>query len=190
MRLKLLILGLVSILFFSMIATASEPRDYKLSVENVEYELVKTEGTSAQQTFEFYKITFSLHNDGPDDSDDLEVYIQESKEEDGFRTYRYGTVPAGETETFIFGDVDYDGTQWIVQGAAPHKVYVNYYPALSITDPLNYTKTSFNSGNYTFNIGDTASNNDSIPGFEILIVIGALITITFIKRKKKKYEDK
>jgi len=190
MKSKILILGIGSILFFCMLSATCNAGNYKLSVENCEYELVKTEGNTPQQTFEYYKVTFSLHNDGPDDSDQLEVTIQESREDDRERIKKYGTVPAGETETFIFGDVDYDDTQWIVQGAAPHKVYVNYYPALSITDPLNYTKTSFNSGNYTFNIGDTASNNDSIPGFEILILIGALITITFIKRKKKKFESK
>ena len=190
MKSKILILGIGSILFFCMLSATCNAGNYKLSVEKCDYELIKTVGTSPQTTFEYYKVTFLLHNDGPDDSDEMEVTIQESKEDDRESLRRYGTIPAGETETFIFGDVDYDGTQWIVQGAAPHKVYVNYYPTLSIIDPKNYTKTSFNSGNYTLNIGGTASNDDSIPGFEILIVIGALITVTFIKRKKEKFECK
>jgi len=187
MRLKLLILGLASILFFSMISTVNAQNNYKLSVEDVEYELIKTEGNSPQQHFEFYEITFTLYNEGPDESDSLEVYIQESKEADGFRIYRYGTVLAGDTETFIFGG---DEDPWIVEGAAPHKIYVNYYPREVITDPINYTKTPFNSGNYSFTIGDTATNDDSIPGFEALIVIGALVAIILIKRRKKKREDK
>lgn len=185
MKSKIVILTVVSVLFFCIFSVVCSAGSYKLTVEDCKYEKMETVGTSPQTTFVYYKVLFTLKNDGPDDSDELEVTIQESKEDDRERLKRYGTIPAGETVTFHFGDEDYDGTQWIVQGAAPHKVYVNYYPKLAITDPLNYTKTSFNSGNYTFNTGKTSSNGS--PGFGLLIMLGALSTVAYIRRKKKKY---
>ena len=191
MKLKLVIIGLVVVMFFNVFSsimvdtsTALGNKNYKLVVENCDYDLIKTVGNGPQTTFDFYKVAFTLHNEGPEDSDNIIVSIQESREDDKERVYRSGVIPAGESKTFHFGNPDYDDTQWILQATNTgksyrHKVYVNYYPAENTTKP-----SELNSGNYSFLIGAT-KNNDS-PGFELIIVFVAIFAIAYWHKKRRK----
>ena len=48
--------------------TARADKNYTLIVENCDYELVKTVGNGPQTTFDYYKVAFTLYNEGPEDS--------------------------------------------------------------------------------------------------------------------------
>lgn len=191
MKSKIVIIGLVIIMLFNIVPVlttdnckAYTNKNYKLEVEDCKYELVKTVGNGPQTTFDYYKVAFTLYNKGPEDSDNIIVTIQESKEPDRERLIRTGIIPSGESKTFYFGYKEIDDTQWIIQALNTgenyrHKVYVNYFPEDNTSRP-----TEFNSGNHTFLIGAT-SGNDS-PGFEVIIFIGAMIAIFVFKKKKKR----
>ena len=172
MSIGILLLGFFSIILFE--ECDAEDENHEISIVNKSYEVVKTEKLGTQ-TVIYFKISIILHNSGSATSEDITVSIWD--ENDGLKTPRNGTIPPGKSLPFVFGEND----DWMVIGLGEHNVNI-------IFSPTNESRTTqYNSGSATLAISkDDAINDNSSPGFEIILVVIAIVALMFFKRKNKR----
>ena len=159
----------LNILPLSIISAAD--RSYDIEVVSTDYNFLKTVG-SENQKFDYYNITIALKNNGPEVSDDITLKIWEKEEDANLSIHRNGTIKAGETKEFTFGD-------WVVYGTGEHTVMYEYYT--TNTSKMN----SYNSGSGSFNINDVSVKEKNTPGFELVLVLLAFVSIFLIKKRRK-----
>lgn len=152
----------------------AKDENHRIYIEDKSYDVVKIENVGTQKIV-YFKIIIILHNSGYGKSEDITVSIWD--EEDELNTIKNGTLPAGESRQFIFGDKD----DWMVTGLGEHNLNIAFYPT------NESQKTQYNSGFETFVIRTNNENiKDSLPGFEITFAFAAIaIFIFYIKKYKK-----
>lgn len=158
---------LVLIILLSINSLAES--NYDIEVVDTDYEFLET----MHQKFNKYDIIITLKNNGDEDSDDITIKVREENEGENLSVFRNGTVKAGETMQFSFED-------WIVSGTGEHTVIYEYFPTNENIETNNY-----NSGTGSFKINDGSVENEDTPGFELVLVLLAIISIYLIKRRKK-----
>lgn len=174
MKSKIFLLMLISILFFGVFSGVlteicnAEGRDYNISIEDTTYEVIKIDDSKATVVV-YYKISIVLHNSGNKISDDITLEMN-----DAFGVYlRNGTILPGGSREFVFDD-------WPLMGLGEHLIDISFYP----TD-LNIPREEYNSGSTSLVLSaDSKGDDKSTPGFEIILVITAIIVITFLGRKR------
>lgn len=167
----------IIILSLTIISTAEN--NYNIEVVETDYEFLNTVG-SENQKFNYYTIKIKLKNNGAAESDDITLTIWG---EDEIYTRRNGTIKAGKTVEFTFGDVDAPLDNWMVEGTGEHIVNYEYHP--TNTSKIN----DYNSGAGFFKITDGSldeENTSNTPGFDILLFLLALNFIFIIVKKIKK----
>ncbi len=165
------------LLVFSILtSTISQAQDNQYTIEFVgkEYNFLKTVGNDNQK-FNYYTITIKLKNTGFIESDDITLAIWEQNEGKQLATYRNSTIEPGETIEFTFGD---DETDWIVSGTGEHTVMYEYCPT-NTTRANNY-----NSGSGSFKINDGSLEEENTPGFQIIVILAALLAIILYRKKE------
>lgn len=175
MRSKLLTFGLVITLFLGVFLGVltdtcdAENGYYKISIEDISSEFIKTTKKGGV-TYVYFNIIVTLYNSGDIESDNITVELQ-----DEFGNYiNKGTIKAGETKMFIFGEHP-------LEGLGKHTLDVSYYP----TD-INIERTKDNTGSETFTVKHGNNNNDnSTPGFEFIFLISTVVFVFLIRKRKK-----
>jgi hypothetical protein len=167
---SIFIFAILNILSLSIISVAD--RSYNIEVVDKDYKFLQTIGNENQK-FNSYDITIKLINNGAEESDDITLKIWEKQEDVNLSVRRNGTIEAGETMEFTFKD-------WIVYGTGEHTVMYEYYTT-------NTSKmSSYNSGSGSFIINDgTIKEENNTPGFELILVLLAFISIFLIKKRRK-----
>lgn len=172
MSIIILLVGFSSIILFE--GCDAEDENYGISIVNKSYEVVKTEKLGIQ-TIVYFKISIILHNSGSSTSEDITVSIWD--ENDGLKTLRNGTISSGKSLPFVFGEND----DWMVVGLGEHNVNIAFSPT------NESRKTQYNSGSATLVISTyDIINDNSSPGFEIILVVIAIAALTFFKRKNNR----
>jgi len=159
----------LNILSLSIISAAD--RSYDIEVVGKDYKFLKTVGNENQK-FNYYNITITLKNNGAEVSDDITLKIWEKEEDANLSISRNGIIKAGETMEFMFGD-------WVVYGTGEHTAMYEYYT--TNTSKMN----NYNSGSGFFKINDGSIKEDNTPGFELVLVLLAFVSIFLIKKRRK-----
>jgi len=167
-------LGIV--LIFLMISTfllnistiiVKADNNYEISINDTDYKYIK-KIKKGSFTFEYFDISVTLYNSGPDTSDDMTVNLID---EDGSYNLT-GTLAPGEEKTFTF-----DNHPLIGQGN--HNIKINFFP----TDVNN--RRVKNTGSTTLKISrDKKENNNSVPGFELILLFLSIVIFYLIIYKK------
>lgn len=156
----------------SLTVISVSDRSYNIEVAEKDYKFLQTIGNENQK-FNYYDITINLKNNGTEESDDITLKIWEKEEDVNLSVSRNGTIKAGETREFTFGD-------WIVYGTGEHTVMYEYHT--TNTSKMN----SYNSGSGSFIINDGfIKEENNTPGFELILVLLAFVSIFLIKKRRK-----
>lgn len=159
---------LLNMLLLTIISVADS--NYDIEVVDESYKFLKTVGENTK--FNYYTITIKLKNNGAVESDDMTLTIWEKNENKTLLAIsRNGIIGAGETTEFKFED-------WVVAGVGEHTVLYEYNP--TNTSRIN----NYNSGSGSFKIND-GSIQDGTPGFELVLILFAVMSIFLIRRKIK-----
>lgn len=176
---KLFVLSIILLCFLllSTICTTSvtPEKNYQISLTNktcTVFRIVK----DPPPTMIYLNVSVILYNAGPDTSDDITVAIWDAA--DLTQVKRNATIPAGESKIFSF-----TGDTFFVVNEGLHAINISYYP----TDKNNISETPLNSGidRLTVQAG-TSTNGTKTPGFELCILVVALMVSIYISRKRKK----
>jgi hypothetical protein len=159
-------------LCFQMIAGLCEGQDgiaeISIDTDHTSYELVSTEKIG-QQTIAYYKISITLQNTGDVRSNDITLNVVD---DGGFPFLENYTFNPGESKTFIMNN-------WPLEGLGAHNLTINFFPTNeSRMNPHNH-------GTMTYVVsGNSPSDGSSTPGFELIVVLVAVLLAIFLYRKK------
>ncbi len=136
-----------------------------------EYELVNKVARGGKPIGWSYKINLKIQNAGNVISRDTIVNITD---QEGVSLSKNVRIDAGETKTISFN--------WSTISEADQTISASFYPA-----DLDENKNQYNSGSTNFKI--IIEDEDSVPaastpGFELLLMLFALIGFTILKKKK------
>ena len=174
----ILTVGIILIGLFSQILIQTcTAESAKLSISSKTFEVSKTQ-VSGGQTYVFYNFSIVMYNAGDETSGNTTLHIMDDEiivNNIGYQSERIYTFAPGEYKEFTF-------TDWPLTGTGTHQINISFYP----TDQ-NIPRTGNNSGNSTLFVSSSggSTNQKSTPGFEIIILIGAVASILLIKRKRK-----
>ena len=161
-----------AILFFSLTVNCiAEDGSYDLSIKGEPtYKLTNTIVKNGRVFGKSYQIDIVITNSGASKSDEIEVNLTDQEHYTlTQRTY----FNAGETKTITFN--------WSTINIKNQELKINFYPSNQDT-PRN----DYNSGrkSLTLKVDDGSIPGVSTPGFEIILLIAAILFVTlFIKRK-------
>ncbi len=119
-----------------------------------------------------FTINITLYNAGNKKSEELAVNISD---EEGFSLKKYTYLDPGETKIISF--------KWSTLINRDQKIVVRYLPA-----DLDAAWTQYNHGSKTFTIKIEDKDGlpaTSTPGFEVLLIIIAIIIYAFLRKKKE-----
>ncbi|MCX6665732.1 MAG: hypothetical protein NT038_06705 [Euryarchaeota archaeon] len=165
--------GIILIGLFSQILIQTcTAESAKLSITSTTYKVSKTTVIGGR-AYVFYNISIVMHNAGAEISQNTTLYFID---DEGIPAYRENMFAPGEYKEFTFNE-------WPLTGTGEHQINISYYP----TDQ-NVLATGDNSGISTFNVSSDGStpSQKSTPGFEIIVLLSAIVLISLIKRKRRK----
>lgn len=166
---------IICVFVFSPICTASSA---KLSIKNVSVQLVETRDPVGNRTIHVYNIIAILHNSGDMISDKINVYFYDpefNKTTPPITLNPFNvSLDPNENITFVLEN-------WPTPLSGDIPINISFGP--SSQDVL---ETTNNHGHYiyTLQIGNT-KNTTSTPGFEIVVVFGALLVFLIWRYRKK-----
>jgi len=167
MIILILICGFINIFSNDCVA---ENGNYAIFIKDTSTNLVDTLEKGGT-IYEYYDIKITMHNSGDAISDDIAVKIMDAE---GFNDTINKTIRPGEDEIYLFSN-------YPLMGVGAHKLDVSYYA--TELDKRN----DYNSGLTTINIGTTDNkNNDSTPGFEIVVLVCGIFLFLSLKKYKRK----
>jgi hypothetical protein len=150
----------------------AEDSNYKISIkEEPTYKLTNTIERNGAVFGKSYKIDIIFTNSGNQKSDEIEVNLSD---EEGFVLSQKTYFNAGQTKTITFN--------WSTILIKNQKLKLNYYPS-----NLGTPRNKYNSGQEIINIkiNDNSLPGTSTPGFEIaLMIIAIIFAILSYKRKR------
>ncbi len=150
-----------------------------LSIKNVSVQLVETRESVGNRTIRVYNILAVIHNSGTVKSDEITVYFYDPEYNKTTTppiklTPLAASVSPNENITFILQN-------WptLLTGEVP--INISFRPSSP-----NVVETPYNHGSYVYmlQIGN-AQKSSSTPGFEVAIVLVALIFFLIKKQIKK-----
>ena len=168
----ILTVGIILIGLFSQILIQTcTAESAKLSIYTKTFEVSKTV-VLAGRTIVYYNISIIMYNSGDEISQNTTVRIID---EDGSIGNRYNTIAPDEYKEFIIDN-------WGLLGTGTHQINISYFP----TDE-KVPVSGDNSGNDAILVSSSGGTPDQkpTPGFEIVILLGAILFISLIKRKRK-----
>lgn len=137
------------------------------------YEFISEEKNSEGQIIgRRYEIYMYLKNTGDEKTVDLVVNLSDEEETPGLKNYTY--FEPGESKTITFG--------WSTRFIRDQTLNIKYYP-----ENLGAERTNNNSGETTLTIvmGDVGGQTTTeTPGFDLLIMIVAIILLIIAGKKK------
>lgn len=169
-----LLLNLTLMLFFG---TICEAQLAGISIENVTVQLIQTRPPVGNKIIREYRITAVLRNTG--DSESPQITVEFKEPEPGLNNSlilqpkNYSMQP-NEEKTFVF-------TNWPTTLSGDIPINISFKPTSS-----DVIVTPYNSGYYIYTLHIENSNpKTSTPGFEVLLVFMAILTLMLRKKIKK-----
>jgi hypothetical protein len=161
-----------AILFFSLTINCFAEQDiYNISIKGEPtYKLTNTIVRNGRVLGKSYQIDVVFTNSGAYKSDEIEVNLTD---QEGYTLTQRTFFNPGETKTITFN--------WSTVNIKNQELKINFYPS-----NLDTAKNNFNSGgkSLTIKIDDGSMPSASTPGFEIGLLIAAVLGVVFfIKRK-------
>lgn len=170
--LLLFIIIFFGISFSSLLEICSaEESDVNISIlDEPTYKLNNTIIKNGKILGKTYQINIILGNTGSIKSDEIEVNLTD---EEGFTLTQRTYFEPGETKTIYF--------TWSTIKIKNQNLKVYFYPF--DTDTL---WTKYNSGNkkFTIKVVDDGMTGTTTPGFEMILLIMTIISITYFMKKK------
>jgi PGF-CTERM protein len=169
----LLFVSLSSFLFLSPFCSANQA---DVSFKDVTVQLIQTRPPIGTTTIREYRITAILYNTGDTKSVNITVKLKDPQPGLNatliFQPEDYSFKP-NEEKTFVFEN-------WPTSLSGDIALNISFQP----TSP-NVLLTEYNSGSYiyTLHIRDDTKTT-STPGFEVLVVLIAILAFLFIKQIK------
>jgi len=170
----LLFVSLSSFLFLNPLCNAQQANVY---IKDVTVQLTQTRPPIGTKTIREYRITAILYNTG--DAKSVNITVKLKDPQPGlnatliFQPEDYALKP-NEEKTFVFEN-------WPTSLSGDIALNISFKPSSP-----NVLLTEDNSGSYIYSlhIGDD-STTTSTPGFEVLIVLIAILAFLFTKQIKK-----
>jgi len=163
----------VALLFLScMLVSASTG----LQIKNVSTQLKETRPPVGNKEIHVYDIVVLVYNDDENASDTISVFFRDP--EPGLNSSMQlvplnATLGPKESKTFTFSD-------WPTTLSGTILINFSFSPSSHVTIP-----TVKNTGYYLYSFTiPTTKNTTSTPGFELLIVIGALAVLLLLRKTK------
>jgi PGF-CTERM protein len=170
----LLVVTLSTFLFLSPFCSAQHAN---VSIKDVTVQLTQTRPPIGTTTIREYTITAILQNTG--DSESVNITVKLKDPQPGLNATlifqpKNSSLKPNEEKTFLFEN-------WPTSLSSDIALNISFQP--SSPDVL---LTEFNSGFYiyTLHIGD-GTKTTSTPGFEVLVVLIAILAFLFIKQIRK-----
>jgi hypothetical protein len=178
-NLLLSIIGLGSLSLLIVFGAVCNASSARLTITNVNVQLVETRNLVGNRTVHVYDIIAFIHNSGDMISDKITVYFRDPEfnvtaPQIKLDPYNVSLDPNGNM-TFILHD-------WPTPLVGDVPLNISFSPSSP-----NVVETSNNHGHYlyTLHIGDNTTTT-STPGFEIVILLGAIIiTLLMVKKRRK-----
>jgi hypothetical protein len=170
----LFFVNLIFVLFLNSVCNAQQTG---IVIEDVSVQLVETRPPVGETIIREYKITALLRNTGDIESTNITVKLKEPQPginaSLAMQPESYPLKP-NEEKTFVFEN-------WPTSLSGDVLLNISFRP----TSP-NVLETSENSGFYVYTLHIGNSNTTtSTPGFEVLIVLLAILSLLLIKQIKK-----
>jgi uncharacterized protein YxeA len=170
----LLFVNLSLFLFLNPLCTAQQAN---ISIKDVTVQLTQTRPPVGTTTIREYRITAIVHNTGDTNSVNITVKLKDPQPGLNasliFQPEDYSLKP-NEEKTFVFEN-------WPTSLSGDIPLNISFQPSSPNVLVTQYNSDSFI---YTLRIGnDTAK--PSTPGFEVMIVLIAILALLFIKQKRK-----
>jgi hypothetical protein len=171
----LLFVDISIFLFLSPLCTAAQQAN--VSIKDVTVQLTQTRPPVGTTTIREYKITAILHNTGDTESVNITVKLKDPQPGLNasliFQPNSYSLKP-NEEKTFVFEN-------WPTSLSGDIPLNISFRPSSP-----NVLETQYNSDSYiyTLHIGN-ATKKTSTPGFEVLIVLIAILALLFTKQIRK-----
>jgi len=180
-------IALICVIFLGVFSNCSTEEckadseiDYDISILDTNYEVVEIDD-SKPTVVVYYKITITLYNSGPSESENVVVVIIDDDVTEDYPGTKTRvprptldppvTIPSGESKDFVFGEKD----TWMILGAWEHTLTVNVHPNNDESITLCSTTLTINSGD--------SDNNNATPGFELIAVLGVLIAFALFRKR-------
>ena len=174
--LSILLLCLSLFCVSSVSTIQAEESIYRISLIDKTYSIWKIE-EERPPTVVYLNISVTLYNAGPNISDDITVGIWDTADNLPIIIRRNATIPPGQSHVFRFEE-----DSFFVIGKGQHTINISYYPTNE-----TFLKTSANSGISTLVVqAGSESPTTSTPGFDMLLLMGAVIIIMSIVQYKKR----
>ncbi len=172
----ILVLLVMNLGFFLAVTPVSFGQQANVSIKDVSVQLTQTRPPIGAITIREYRITAILQNTGNTDSVNITVKLRDP--EPGlnatlqFQPPNYSLKP-NEEKTFVVEN-------WPTSLSGDIALNITFQPSSP-----NVLLNAYNSGSYTYalHIGDM-NTKPSTPGFEILVVLLAILGFLFIKKIK------
>jgi hypothetical protein len=173
--LRYVFLSIIICIFFTSVnlSVLADELQAEISIKGAPtYELI-SQNTSGNRVVSRYKIYITFENSGNLTSDQIKVNLTDP---DGFVLDKTFKIEPAEIKVITF--------DWSTIFTDNQELKINYGPA-----DFDIIKNKFNSGKVTLIINVVENNGDgSAPGFEIvMIIIALLFSIFIVKFRNKKY---
>jgi hypothetical protein len=163
-------LGAFSTVFIDV---CSAEEDYIISMDEPTYEFIQSKELGGR-TYAYFSITVVLHNSGTEPSPEMTVEIEDEYQ---LPERLNDTLGPGESKTFVFDEIELPP----VEDKNEYKAYISYYP----TDELIRNSYNQHEEVLTLEIPEQEGDGGFTPGFEIVLLVLAIISYVFIMRFKK-----
>jgi hypothetical protein len=170
----MLFVSVSSLLFLSPFCSASQT---EVSIKDVTVQLIQTRPPIGTTTIREYRIAAILYNTGDTQSVNITVKLKDPQPGLNatliFQPEGYSLKP-NEEKTFIFEN-------WPTSLSGDIPLDISFQPSSP-----NVLLTEHNSGSYiyTLHIGGNTKKT-STPGFEVLVVLMAILAVLFIQQERK-----
>jgi hypothetical protein len=148
-----------------------EEESFELSfIDEPTYKLKNTFEKNGRILGKSFQIDVIIGNSGNSKSDEIEINLTD---QEGFILSQRTFFKAGESKTITFN--------WSTMNIRNQELYIRFYPS-----KVDTIRNKFNSGQKTFTIKvvDKGMSGTSTPGFEIFLLLSAIICFTYILRKR------
>lgn len=163
----ILFLGIFSCFLFDI--SCAEDDFYKISIIEKDYDIFRIREINGRK-FVHFNISINLYNSGNIESDDITVKIED--EDGGY--VRNDTLTPNESKIFIFDDHP-------LLGMTEHRINISFYPTNK-----NIVLTDYNHGeDVLILLPEDKDENSFTPGFEVILLIIAIVIYAFSTRFKK-----
>lgn len=173
-----LFIGIFCIILLFAVGPICNASKATISIKDVNVVLVETREPVGNRVIRVYDIIVILHNSGDIKSDEITVYFSDPE-------FNTTTPPMKLTPSNIScnpnENITFTMDDWPTPLSGDVPINISFGPSDS-----DVIKTGDNSGYYVYSLHiENNEKTTSTPGFEVVVVLGAILVLLLMKYRKK-----